>query len=405
MDSAHLGLNTFHASDDPSELLRSVGLIEGADFLLDEEPEEPIQHSLPLPPILAPKGSARYAELARRGRLLRDFAEDLHGGEFWVSDALCGPLPEQKEREGWALTRSLAFLQLDHLNTARLYVMAFQLYQPTALDLFKCAINGGWGYRLSYAQSDLDNFRAHQPKPQEDPPWLSNRTAPYGFMEEENFSSVEELNSYYVDMVEHMVRTRPHLNQVIQDGGNIVGAVYRQYAMANDLQRLQDGPSACLLWYGEGFTDPYGHWYERTNNIERCMLLGVVYNQSDENQPERWLWPPEDVWLASGRFALRALHESDLDFVQSHARLIASGQARPKTRCEWTRALRMGGRRRPELRAAEAVSKNVALATYDLWNRLGWDAIVGLWDLDQFTESVADAMDNTKTDKEEASRV
>jgi hypothetical protein len=403
----------------PKEILLHVGMREGAAFLLDgagnhgtgaspswsddeteehqpDGSEQPLQTPATatphlrfdeLPPILAVYGSPVYEELQRRGRMLRSFVDSLGAGKFWKKDATSGPPPGYTETTGWALTKSLAHIAFDHVTYARVYVAAFHLVEPTALDLYGWAVQSGWGFRLTYEPEDLERFKERAPRPSKEPEWVADRTAPYGYLERGRSRNVSALNARYLKTITELIASRPHLNQTVQDGGNIVAAVYQHYAGAEDLLRLQDGPSACLLYYGEVFNDQYGRVYERTHSVERNLLLGVVY---DRRMPDYvgWIWPPEDVWLSSGRFALGALQTEDLEFVRRRASMISAGSATPLSAAQWRKTLRLGRDRRGEASAASAILRNVHAATYDVREHLDWGVFNGLLDLEQCGESI-----------------
>jgi hypothetical protein len=395
-DEEHIGMAAFSPSMDPAVISFRGGLTEGADFLLEERPQSPLDTRIPLPAILAPPDSHKLAELQRRGHLLRTFAEELGGGVFWELDAFTGPLGESFERSGWAQTRSLGHLALDQIALVRVYLLALQLYQPSALDLFECIVNGGWGFRLAYDATDLEKFRQRLPSTTSTPVWVADRVQPYGYLQLDPIGGVAAVNAAYLSMLSRMIADRPHLNQIMQDGGTIASAVYRYYADVEDLRRLQDGPSACMLLYGETYRDKNGRVYERTSNVERRMVLGVVYDTRDPNL-ELWLWPPEDVWLALGRCALSATHSDDQSFIERRARMLVAGTAEALSRAEWKTRLRLGSRRRRELRAIEKVEQNTERALYDLQDFTGWTTPRGLWDLDQLGEDVPDMNANNET--------
>jgi hypothetical protein len=342
------------------------------------------------PPIIAPLDSERYPELVVRRQLLQSFVEELSVEPFWEQDAFPGPLPDQVEGQHWARTRSLAYFMLDDCSCVRMHVLALRLDAPTALDLFEAAVNGSWGLHLSYDESELWRFREAISPPDVTPVWVREPTEPQGYLYRNRIGGGGALCAQYLSNVRELITQRPHLNHTVLDGGNIVGAVYRQYASLEDLRRLQDGPSAFALFFGGWYRDPDGRVYERVREAERRMLLGLVLEDSNPDL-ERWMYPPEDAFLASGRWAFRAYHVSDLDFVRRRAAEIAAGLAVPKTRSEWTEALRMGSRRRKACRIAPTIHTNLELALKELYGATKWNCMRGLWDLEQFGEPLASA--------------
>jgi hypothetical protein len=357
------------------------------------------EHYGGFPPIIAPVESERYPELVLRRRLLETFVDDLGVNSFWELDAFQGPLPEQVERQNWARTRSLAYFLLDNLSCVRLHVLALRLDAPTALDLFEAAVNGGWGLLLSYDEQELWRFREAIPRPIETPIWVNEPLEPQGYLYRNRVNGRSDLCARYLANVRDLIAQRPHLNQSLLGGGNIVGAVYRHYSTPEDLRRLQDGPSVLALYFGVWLRDAHGRVYERVREVERRLLLGLVLEDGNPDY-ERWMYPPEEAFLASGRWALRAYHASDLDFVRRRAAEIVSGAAVPKTRSEWVEALRMGSRRRKESRVGIAVQSSIDRATWNLYKATGWNFVSGLWDLEQFGERIACELQRVELDDE-----
>jgi hypothetical protein len=345
------------------------------------------------PPIIAPVESERYGELVVRRQLLKTFADDLGVGSFWEQDAFPGPLPDQVERRHWARTRSLAYSVLDDCSIVRMHVLALLLDAPSALDLFEAAVNGGWGLHLSYDESELWRFRETAAPPNETPVWVREPAKPQGYLYRNRVGNFGALCAQYLTNVRELIAQRPHLNQSVLDGGNIVGAVYRQYASLEDLRRLQDGPSSFTLYFGGWCRDPSGHVYERVREVERRMLLGLVLEDGNPDY-ERWMYPPEDAFLSSGRWALRAYHASDLAFVRRRAAEIASGAAVPKTRSQWIEALRMGSRRRQDCRLVPTIRSTMDSALGNLYRTTKWSFVRGLWDLEQFGEQLTDTQED-----------